>query len=162
MTQDEVKEIFSNDASTGEFTWLVANSTKIKIGDRAGSVHKASGYRVIRVNGKLYKEHRLAWLYHYGYMPTKQLDHINGDRSDNRITNLREATNAENHQNLGKNKNNTSGFTGVTDCGNKWRAYIHKDGKKHHLGYHITREDAHAAHLKAKSELHTFQPTLRK
>lgn len=163
MTQDEVKQIFSNDATTGEFTWLVSTSNRIKVGDRAGNLSK-TGYRQIQINNKRYYEHRLAWLYHYGYLPTKQIDHKNGDPTDNRIDNLREATDAENKQNLVKYKNNSSGFMGVTfhkESG-KWLARINKGGKAYRLGLFNTPEEAHDAYLKAKANLHTFQPTLRK
>jgi hypothetical protein len=163
MTQDEVKQILNNDSATGEFTWLVPRGTKIKIGDRAGNL-RPDGYRRIYVDGKGHLEHRLVWLYYYGYLPTKPLDHINGIRNDNRIDNLREACHAENGQNMGKNKNNTSGFTGVTfhKPTGKWMAHIAKNGKKYHLGLFYTPEEAHDAYLKAKANLHTFQPTLRK
>lgn len=162
ITQNELKETMKNDHNTGKFTWLVANSSKIKIGDRAGSLNSI-GYRRIKINGKDYLEHRLVWLYHYGYLPTKHLDHINGIRDDNRIDNLREATSAENHQNRSKSKNNTSGFMGVTWAkhANKWQSRICKGGKNHHLGYYDTPEEAHAAYVKTKAELHTFNPTIR-
>jgi hypothetical protein len=85
MTQDELKEILNYDSLTGNFTWLVSKSKKIKIGDRAGCIAKSTGYRVIGINGKPYLEHRLMWLYYHGYFPSVGIDHINGDRSDNRI-----------------------------------------------------------------------------
>ena len=163
MTQDELKQILFYCAITGHFTWLVSNSNSVTVGTRAGTPKKP-GYRQVKINNKRYYEHRLAWLYHYGYLPTKQIDHINGDRSDNRITNLREATPAENSQNKGKNKTNTSGYTGVSldKVSGKLRAQIQKDGKKIFLGLFNTPEEGHEAYLKAKAKLHTFQPTLRK
>jgi hypothetical protein len=163
MNQDELKQILNYDPTKDEFTWLVTTNRRIKIGDRAGSINKTTGYRQIRINGKLYQEHRLVWLWHHGYLPTEQIDHKNGDGSDNRISNLREATNAENSQNKGKRKNNTSGFTGVTlhKPTGKWKAYITKDGKRYHLGLFDAREEACDAYLKSKSELHTFNPTQR-
>jgi hypothetical protein len=161
LTQQYLSEILDYNPVTGVFTWKVSRGSN-KAGNRAGSSH-SRGYRVIRINGKNYKEHRLAWLYYYGYMPTKQLDHRSGVKDDNRIDNLREASNAENQQNLGKNINNTSGFTGVTydKRSGKWMARIKKDGKRIFLGSFNTPELAYAAYLKAKSELHTFNPIPR-
>jgi hypothetical protein len=163
MTQDELKQILSYCPITGHFTWLIApKHTTINVGDRAGSLN-SNGYLTITINGKAYKEHRLAWLYVHGYFPSKGIDHINGVKDDNRIDNLREATHAENNQNTIKYKNNTSGFKGVTfhKASGKWVAQIKKDGKHHHLGLFDTPEPAHAAYLKAKAELHTFSPIPR-
>jgi hypothetical protein len=162
MTQEELKQILFYCAITGHFTWLKTNSNRTKCGTRAGCIHP-NGYRRIGINGKLYYEHHLAWLYHYGNLPIKQIDHINGDKTDNRIDNLREATHAQNQQNKGKAQNNTSGYTGVTfdKAKNKWKAAIYKDRKRYHLGYYDTPEEAHAAYLKAKAEFHTFNPVPR-
>ena len=80
-------------------------------GSTAGSPHNA-GYRQITIDRKKYLIHRLVWLYHYGEMPT-QIDHINGNRSDNRIENLRECSYSQNHGNKRMNRNNTSGYKGV-------------------------------------------------
>jgi hypothetical protein len=162
VTQDELKQILFYCAITGHFTWLVSTARRIKIGDRAGTPNE-KGYIIIQINGKLYRAHRLAWLYVHGYLPTKQIDHKNGIKDDNRIDNLREATNSENHQNKGKRKDNTSGFTGVTfhKPTGKWLAQIGIGGKKHFLGLFNTREEARDAYLKAKSELHTFNPIPR-
>jgi hypothetical protein len=161
MTQEELNNILDYNPTKDEFTWL-KNFHVSKIGTRAGSVD-SKGYRRIKINGKLYKEHRLVWLWYNGYLPTKDIDHKNGIRDDNRIDNLREATNAENAQNLGKYKTNTSGYTGVSfdEKTGKWRASIKKNGKSISLGYYDTPEEARDAYLKAKSELHTFNPTQR-
>jgi hypothetical protein len=161
MTQDELKQILFYCLVTGHFTWLVGGK-KRTIGKRIGCL-RPDGYRQINIGGESHLEHRLVWLYHYGYLPTKQIDHINGIKDDNRIANLREATNAENAQNLGKNKNNTSGYTGVTfdKRSGKWMAQIKKDGKNYNLGLFNTREEASDTHLKAKSNLHTFNPVPR-
>jgi hypothetical protein len=162
MNQQTLKQLLHYDSSTGHFTWLVSTAKRITVGNRAGSSHN-KGYRVIKIDGKAYKEHRLAWLYIHGVFPNDCLDHINGVRHDNRIDNLREATNAENSQNRSKMKNNASGFIGVVwhKGANKWSSQIYKDGEKNYLGLFSTPESAHEAYVKAKSELHTFQPEPR-
>ena len=113
------------------------------------------GYICIRVDNVLYTAHRLAWLYAYGRWPTHQLDHINKDRADNRLCNLREATNAENAQNR-KRRDNKTGYTGVNRENNKWKAEIKLNYKTIRLGLFDTPEEAHAAYLSAKHGLHPF------
>jgi hypothetical protein len=154
MTQDELKQLFTICQKTGGL--LRPN------GNRAGRT-TSTGHRQIQINKKLYLEHRLVWLWYHGHLPTKNIDHRNGIRDDNQITNLREATYSENQQNLAKFKNNTSGFTGVSfhKPTGKWQALIQINGKKYHLGLYDTPEEAHDAYLKAKSELHTFNPVPR-
>jgi hypothetical protein len=95
----------------------------------AGSIHK-SGYRHITWKGKQQKAHRLIYMLHYGYLP-KEIDHINGDRSDNRIENLRAVTRSENQCNRGVLANNTSGYPGVSwhKKSNAWLVRVMKDGK---------------------------------
>jgi hypothetical protein len=165
ITQNELKQMLDYDPITGQFTWAVPNegATSVKIGKIAGHTNKISGYHQICVNGKLYQSHRLAWLYVYGSFPSKNIDHINGVRDDNRIDNLREANYIENGQNRSINKNNTSGFIGVSyhkkQC--KWTSRITFNYKIMNLGYFDTAEEAHQAYVKAKSELHTFNPTIR-
>ena len=155
MTQDELKQILHYDSITGIFTWLKPSKfTKIKIGDMAGCLENS--YRKIKIDGNAYKEHRLAWLYVYGYLPTKMIDHINGDTLDNSIENLREVTGSENQQNRGKQKNNSSGYKGVTKCGNKWRSEIQVNGKKIYQGTFHSPEEASEAYKKAALIYHPF------
>lgn len=99
----------------------------------------------------------------YGAWPDGEIDHINGDRKDNRLENLRLATSSENKQNIGLKSNNRSGFTGVSwfAAAKKWRADITIAGKMRHLGRFDTPEAAAEAYAKAKAELHTFNPVAR-
>ncbi len=162
LTADRLRELLSYDAEAGKFTWLARTSKSVKIGKVAGSPHN-HGYWRIRVDGRLYQAHRLAWLYVTGSWPVDQLDHVNGKRDDNRIANLREATNAENGQNRAKYSNNTSGFTGVYwhRVSGSWNARIKLDGQERSLGYFPTAEAAGAAYLQAKANMHAFQPVPR-
>lgn len=134
-------------------------ANRVKIGSRAGS--KAyKGYRRIGINGKEYKEHTLVWIMHYGKFPTKEIDHINGIKTDNRIENLRECTSAENKQNLlTAHRDNKTGFLGVIKLKNgRYRAAIRKDGKQISLGNYGKAEEAHKAYLDAKKVYHIQAP----
>ena len=114
-----------------------------------------NGYCIIRLDDRLYTAHRLAWLYVHGQWPTHQLDHINGNRQDNRLCNLRPATNAENAQNRTR-KSNTSGFPGVRKTNSKWTAEIKVNYKPIRLGRFDSPEAAYAAYLEAKRKYHPF------
>lgn len=162
ITQELLKELFDYDPETGILRWKKSTSTKVKPGDVAGSLTDR-GYLRVWVLGKSYRVHRLVWMWTYGRWPAEQIDHINGVRHDNRLKNLRECTNAENHQNLRVYCNNTSGTPGVHrhKPTRKFQAYIRSCGRKKHLGYFDTPEEAHAAYLKAKAELHEFNPIPR-
>jgi hypothetical protein len=145
------------EAETGQFYWRERRSPKARVGALAGSVD-AYGYRCIKIQGRHYKAHRFAWLFAYGIFPKHQLDHINGDKLDNRLSNLREATNAENHQNLREaNKDSSSGLLGACKAGARWRAKIVVDGRFIQLGSFGSAREAHSAYLRAKKKLHPFQ-----
>jgi hypothetical protein len=111
---------------------------------------REDGYRKIRINGRSYLAHRLAWLYMTGEWPQNVIDHASGQRSDNRWENLRAASPLLNSHNRKRPSNNTSGFKGVTfyKAGNIWRAFIRVDGLLRFLGSFPTPElaaDAYAA-----------------
>jgi hypothetical protein len=113
----------------------------------------------ISLDNIYYRAHRLAWLYVHDVWPDDQIDHINGCRDDNRIANLREVTNAQNMQNLHRpHSRNTSGYLGVHFVRerNRWGAQIRDNGRKRNLGHFATAEEASAAYLAAKRELHPF------
>ena len=157
LTQSYLKSILHYDLLTGKFTWKVAPSNKIKIGQEAGYVNmqRNNGYLHIGIKtdkSRMYRAHRLAFLYVLGSFPYDQVDHINGDRSDNRWINLRHASNSLNNHNSGAPRNNTSGVKGVDwhITGKKWRAGIRKDGKYIHLGLFGDIEDAKKAREKAE------------
>lgn len=160
LTQSRLKELLHYEPDTGEFTWLVRTSRRVKIGDIAGS-QNGQGYQCIRIDWKPYRAHRLACLYIDGEWPEYEIDHINGVRSDNRWINLRYATRSENSQNKRASTSNNCGFIGVSRFRNKWRARIMLAGREKHLGCFPTPEDAHTAYLAAKANLHPFQPIPR-
>lgn len=157
INSTRLREILNYDSLTGIFTWIVKPNKKLPAGIRAGCT--GAGYRRIHFDGKLYMEHRLAWLYVYGEFPKLSLDHVNGDGLDNRISNLREATTKQNAQNTyGPQVNGTSGYLGVhwIPHKQKWRSRIQDGGKKISLGYFFTKEQAYKAYLEAKRKLHPF------
>ena len=147
LTQARLKEILKYDTSTGIFT-RIHGSKGYKAGIRAGT--KINGYISCSVDKSNYQAHRLAWLYVYGEFPDTYLDHINGDRGDNRISNLRTVTMQGNNKNLGRQKRNVSGTTGVTwDKSRKsWTAHIVVDYKTINLGRFKDLTDA----VKAREE----------
>ncbi len=155
MNQDKLKELLSYEPTTGIFTWLISKGS-IKAGDIAGS-HGKYKHLYVKIDGKTYYLHRLAWLYLYGEMPKYMIDHINGISDDNRIDNLRDVTNTVNQQNQKKaHINSKSGLIGA--CWNKqnkaWKAQITHQGKVIYLGLYKTAQLAHEAYLTAKRELH--------
>lgn len=155
VTHDELKRILNYDPESGIFRWKVDVGNGVKKGDVTGD-KKSTGYFRIGLKSKIYQAHRLAWFYVYGIWPEKQIDHINGDRSDNRIVNLRQATNSENNCNKTKYSNNVSGYKGVSwhKQAGKWCAEIWKNYKKEYLGLFNSPEEAYEAYCKAAEELH--------
>lgn len=133
LSRKNLKTILSYSKTTGLFTWLESRG-RTKKGNIAGSKAK-TGYLKIRINGNEYLAHRLAFFYTFGFWP-KQIDHINGVRTDNRIKNLRGATSKDNNRNRSLSPNSKSGVIGVNWCSRlkKWVARIKVDGKNIYLG----------------------------
>jgi hypothetical protein len=154
INQSSLKEVLNYDPLTGIFTWKVSGSGR-RIGKIAGGID--DGYNKIKVNNKLYKGHRLAWLYVYGTWPMADIDHINGQRADNRIANLRDVSRTHNCQNQYlPHKESSSGVLGVTwhKRMGRFQAGITVDGKRLHLGTFKDSGEAHNAYLKAKQQYH--------
>jgi hypothetical protein len=149
LTQARLQEIAHYNPETGVF---VRKTTGKKLGAIV-----AGGYRVAMIDGERHREHRLAWFYVNGVWPNNQLDHVNRVVDDNRIANLREATNKQNQENTSRRNDNISGVKGVSKATDrkKWRARITHFEKTTHLGYFDTKEEAHFAYEVAAKELFT-------
>jgi len=155
LTQDRLKELLDYNPETGVFTRKVTVSAKAKAGDIAGCPNW-NGYLRIRVDGKDYSAHRLAFLYMTGSLPPANVDHTNHVRNDNRWINLRTATTKQNNRSTSSHKGASSKYLGVSRCKRegKWRAQIKVDGKVKTLGYFLDEADAATAYNFAAHQHH--------
>lgn len=155
LTAERLRELVNYDQATGNFIRLIGRSgPKARAGDIAGRIDD-SGYVRVYVDGVKYTAHRLAVLWMTGEFPPEEVDHINGNRSDNRWSNLRLATRSENMRNKGTYRTNTSGLRGVSfyKRTGMWKAQIQHEGKKIGLGYFHSAEKAHSAYTHAEALL---------
>lgn len=152
LTPERLREVLNYDPAIGISTWRVKTAHCVKIGARAGWIDGA--YRRIEIDGVIYKEHRLAWLYMTGRWPEPECDHRDLDGLNNKWDNLREATTAQNCYNRGIRCDNSSGIKGVhwREDKKKWHARIGVSGKRLHLGYFETKEQAADAYMRAAHE----------
>ena len=140
LIPEDIGEYLSYDPDTGALVWLADRTGGIKAGDPAGCSYNMRGYRRVKFRGSGYLSHRVSWFLYHGEQPPKNIDHINGDTSDNRIENLRGVTTTQNQWNSRLRSDNSTGFKGVTfdkRCGS-FRA---KASKKY-LGSYNTPEEA--------------------
>lgn len=146
LSHPRLLEVLEYDANTGVFRWKVRTSIRITAGAKAGCLGK-DGYGRIGVDGRLYKTSRLAWFFTYGDWPSHPLDHINRNRRDDRLVNLREATAAQNGANMSLRRSNTSGFKGVhlNKHAGRWAAQL--SGR--HIGSFASPEEAAEAYNQA-------------
>lgn len=149
-----LREVLSYNRRTGIFVWRVALSPRVTIGSVAGN--NTIGYIRIRIDGRSYRAHRLAWLYVTGRWPTNEIDHRNGERADNRFSNLREATCTQNRCNTKRTSRNTSGVKGVSwhAQAGRWMAQITVERRHVHLGLFVNLDDAANAYAEGARELH--------
>lgn len=155
ISAETLKSSLDYDPDTGVFRRISNRQGGFKLGALAGYKHH-SGYTYIKVNGKTYAAHRLAWLFHFGEMPEGEIDHINCDKSDNRISNLRLSDRKGNVCNVGLRNDNTSGVKGVSwhrECG-KWVAYVRNNGIKIYVGMFSDLNDAANAVSEMRKRLH--------
>lgn len=152
IAHDKLLSLLSYDPIKGAFSWR-------RSGKAAGTPRKSNGYIQIAVSNRIYLAHRLAWFYAYGKWPESQIDHINGDPRDNRLQNLREASPAQNMQNIRTvRRDSTSGHTGVSwhARDRRWVASITVAGKKVSLGRFTDKTLAISAYESAKPNVHPF------
>ncbi len=178
LTYAEISKLLKYEPETGKFYWLPRPVEMFSGGAfRGGAEAKAKtwniryagkeaftslhnrGYIQAGLLGRGYLAHRVAWLLATGSWPTDQIDHINGNRADNRIINLREVSNLENAKNMTLSKRNKSGVCGVFWLNhiNKWWASIRVDGVRKNLGYFADFHDACEARKQAEQK-HGFHP----
>lgn len=153
ITADELRRIAHYDAESGVMAWAMPRKS-VPVGRVMGCLDGA-GYLCVRINYRLYRVHRLIWIYVHGDIDEKaQIDHANMCRADNRLSNLRLATNTNNSQNKKAYSNNKLGLKGVSKHtqNNSYQAEIQVDGRKIKLGSFTTPEAARAAYVDASKE----------
>lgn len=159
MNAERLRQLLHYDPASGIFRWIkcAGRYGRIPAGSIAGSPNK-EGYRYITLDGVAYRACRLAFLYVTGELPRGQIDHRNRDVSDDRFDNLRDCTQSQNKSNSGFYRSNTSGHPGVRYDASKsrarYRAFITKNGKLHHIGWFLTLDEAIAARRDAAQKLH--------
>lgn len=156
VSRERVLELLSYDSETGKFAWRLDRNQNVRAGDVAGRTHR-TGYVYIRVDGQLVLAHRLAWLVAHGSWADLQIDHVDGNRANNAIRNLRVVTQSVNSQNQRRARSdNSTGLLGVTyhRSKSKYAAQINIGGRNRHLGYFADKHEAHAAYLDAKRTHH--------
>lgn len=150
--------IFDLDILQGKLYWKKRLSQRVQIGKEAG--YYTHEYKCVCIQGVNYRIHRIIWYMTYGYMPINDIDHINGNRSDNRLKNLRECTRRENTQNKECHRNGKlvgthykkpefKGKKSIRPICKPWQASIQINGKRIYLGRYFTEQEAHQAYVKS-------------
>lgn len=154
-TAERVRELFEYDDEVGALRWRISQSSRAKVGAVAGNIRK-DGRRCVCVDGVQYLAYRVIWLHHKGTWPNDEIDHWDTDHTNDRIGNLRDVTGAVNAENKRHPRSDKRFGTllGAYPSGARWRAQIGVDRKVKHLGSFDTEQQAHAAYLNAKRELH--------
>lgn len=151
ISAEDLRQLVHYDPDTGVFTWLQSKYQPYRIGKRAGS-RMNNGYRRIFIGEKAVTEHRLAWLYMTGSWPERHIDHINGNRADNRFCNLRDVSRSANLHNVQRaNKNAGSKYRGVSLANGAWVMQIMVNGKRVRVPGFSTEEDAARCYLAVKA-----------
>ncbi len=164
ITQTYLKTILNYNEDTGKFTWVIRKGARALKGTIAGTIDN-TGYIHITIDKKVYQSHRLVWLYIYGNFPKEFLDHINGNKLDNRFVNLRECSRSQNGMNRPKQSNNTTGYKGVYyhTQSKRYRAKVTINKKVKMLGNYKTPEEAYNRYLEyCKEHFKDFTHTLQK
>lgn len=166
LSYDSVASLLRYDEATGAFTWKerprsmfdsdrICNAWNAKHAEKPAGCEKER-YTFIRIGRRTYLAHRLAWLLHYREWPEDEIDHINANKRDNRISNLRAADSSQNKHNIAKGRKNSTGFKGVwfSKWAGRYVAHICFRNKRKHLGYFNDPQDAHAAYCAAAKKYH--------
>jgi HNH endonuclease/AP2 domain len=155
LTRTRLRELLDYNKETGEFRWRKRDIKGIRPDLSAGTIRSPQGYRYIKIDGRVYSEHQLAWFYMKGRWGKPAIDHRDRDPSNNQWNNLRRATLSQNAANRPRPRNNTSGYKGACLCreSGKWRASIKRNGKMIHLGRFETPQAAHEAYCTAARKL---------
>jgi HNH endonuclease len=149
---DEIRAAFDYEPETGALSWKRFDGRNKK--GIAGTLDKSNGYLRIGLGGISHGAHRIVWAHFYGQHPCGFIDHINGDRSDNRISNLRIVTRSQNNTNRGPSSRNKLGVKGVSLSRGKYRVMIKAGDKHHFIGRFDTIDEASAAYKEASVRLH--------
>lgn len=151
VTIEELRDWLSYDPDTGDLIWKRGKYE----GNQAGWINKTLGYRQVNINRKIGYAHRMIWAMVHGEWPRHFIDHVNGDKADNRLANLRLASKSENVQNTPRRRDNTTGYKGVTFSKQrqKYKAQIWLNGVNNHLGFFTCPKEAHEAYKKAAATL---------
>jgi len=151
---DRISEVLDYHPESGLFRWKVHLGARRRAGSIAGCVN-AAGYVVISIDGRQFRATRLAWVLTYGRWPSGVVDHIDHDRLNNRITNLRDVSVSVNTQNQVRSSiRSRSGLLGVYPSGYRWGAKIVVNGRRTYLGQFDSAQEAHEAYVAAKRRLH--------
>lgn len=153
ITQEELHSRYHYNPETGVVTRKKQTSSRALAGSHVGTL-RSDGYLKVSIDGVGYLLHRLIWFYVHGRWPTNLIDHINLDRKDNRLSNLREANRSENYCNSGCRSHSTTGLKGVSPNGKRWMAKISFNHVVTYLGTYDTPEEAHQAYVAASSKHH--------
>lgn len=150
-----LREALDYNPGTGEFRWKSTLGRRVKVGALTGTI-SSNGYVRLSVNRRSHYAHRVAWLLVHGDWPKHTIDHINGNKADNRLSNLRDVTQSQNLRNQHKARSiSTTGLLGVSKrpSGRTWQARISMGGKQVSLGFFPTPEQAHQAYLAARASV---------
>lgn len=154
MMINKIRKAISYDPVSGSLFWNINRGGSAKAGTVAGTVN-SKGYIVVGLFGKRYQAHRLAWFIYFGNWPVDQVDHVDGNKINNSIRNLREATNSENCRNRSIKSTNKAGYKGVSKLpSGRFSSEISSSGNRVYLGSFDTAEHAHAAYCRAAKLAH--------